>query len=188
MLAATFHVNLLTESFQPLNLQDDKHHTATSLLYQLSQCRLSVDTGLQSQFVCDRLLMWSGRVLFVFECLLSNFKLWGFFSFECYVRAKKVTMLVPKVFFIPSLQRGEQIWEPFLAQFPIYHYLNLSFSVCVIYFFTIMCLSEITSRCFVCFVFDLCSFFDCFIQSSRSSGMKQHSAGSDVKNVTCLDL
>lgn len=48
-----------------------------------------------------------------------------------------------------------------------------------------MCLSEITSRffCLVGFVF-----FDCFNQSSRSSGMKQHSAGSDVKNVTCIDL
>lgn len=45
-------------------------------------------------------------------CLWMSFvSFWvvGFFSihFECYFWAKKVTMLVPKVFFIPSLQQGE---------------------------------------------------------------------------------
>lgn len=62
-------------------------------------------------------------------------------------------------------------------------------------FVTIMCLSELTSRCF-CLVFDLLdsflnfflkNYFHLFNQSFRSSGVKQHSAGSDVENVTCVD-
>lgn len=67
---------------------------------------------------------------------------------------------------------------------------SIYFFVLMFSFAPVMCLSELTSRSLVCFVF--LGFFGFFVffftKSSRSAGMKQHSAGSDVKNVTCIDL
>lgn len=79
-----------------------------NILLISAQPLLSVDTRLQSQFVCDCftdvILTVCSLSLDVF-CLMLSYVF--FMSFECCFRAKKVTMLVPKVFFIPSIQRGE---------------------------------------------------------------------------------
>lgn len=87
LTASTTHCNTFLMSAQPV-LSVCKHKPAV---------------------VCDSFtnVLW----LCVLCLWMSFVSFWvvGFFSihFECYFWAKKVTMLVPKVFFIPSLQQGE---------------------------------------------------------------------------------
>lgn len=77
----------------------------------------------------------------------------------------------------------------FLHNFPCITTLIFPFVLCDFFspFVIVMCLSEITSRCFVCFSCDL-DFLMTVCRELQIFRHTQHSAGSDVKNVTCIDL
>lgn len=86
--------------------------TSTTLQHPSNISSVSV-VGLETQdcsFSFLWLFYWCALVVSLLSlnvfCLFLSCG--GFYiSFECNFRAKKVTMLVPKVFFIPSLQKGE---------------------------------------------------------------------------------